>query len=144
MPQSLVEVLNNISLYTDERDYVMVRFPARAITLAAGIVAEVGDPFSAIIVDKDEVTLVMPSDLVAEFERRIPEDAVSKQTYRLITFDLALESSLIGFMAAVSRALADAGVSIMPYAAFSRDHLLVPFEQVSLALETLENLKHHR
>jgi hypothetical protein len=59
----------------------------------------------------------------------------------VITFDIALEMSLVGFMARISQALADANVSILTFAAFTRDHILVPIDQFDIALAALEKLK---
>jgi uncharacterized protein len=55
---------------------------------------------------------------------------------------LAVHSSLsaVGFMASVTAALADAGVSCNPVSAWHHDHLFVPWEQRELALETLAAL----
>ena len=44
-------------------------------------------------------------------------------------------------MATISKALADADVPIMTYAAFTTDHLLVPSEQFETALSTLRDLQ---
>ena len=57
--------------------------------------------------------------------------------FRLLTFDIALDFSVVGFMAEVSRILAEAGVSILPISAFSRDHLLIKQDQLATALEAL-------
>jgi len=141
MVTTIQAALQQSELYTDNVEYALIRLPTQAVTAAAGIVAEVGEPFAALLVDKDEITIVIPTELVTEFSGRIPEDAIADTRYRLITFDVELAPTLIGFMAKVSEALAAAGVSILPYAAFSRDHLLVPTEQIDLALKTLENLK---
>jgi hypothetical protein len=65
---------------------------------------------------------------------------VSDTKYRLITFDVALDLTLVGFMARVSQALAEARVTILPFAAYTRDHLLVPVEQFDRAWARLEKL----
>nr|PZN52048.1 MAG: hypothetical protein DIU68_15355 [Chloroflexota bacterium] len=44
-------------------------------------------------------------------------------------------------MARVSAALAEAGISILPFAAHTRDHLLVPADQFDKARATLEKLR---
>jgi hypothetical protein len=44
-------------------------------------------------------------------------------------------------MAHISRALAAAGIPLMPLAAFSRDHLLVPSDKFDLTLKVLEKLR---
>jgi hypothetical protein len=142
MPQTVEQALQAAQLYTDEIEYRLVHLPPRAIMVAAGVIAEIGEPFAALLVDKDEVTLVIPADAVEVYERRLREHRLSDTTYRLITFDLELEPTLTGFMARIAAALAAAQIPILPFAAFSRDHLLVPtaqFEAAWAALKTLQN-----
>jgi hypothetical protein len=141
MPQTVKQALNAASFYSDSQPYAFARLPSTAITAAAGVVAEIGEPFCALLVDKDEVTLLIPAEAWDDFAKRLPGSALSSQRYRLITIDVALEPDLIGFIAHISRALADAGVSILPFAAYTRDHLFVPEENFSLAMTTLEKLK---
>jgi len=141
MPQTVEQVLQDTTFYTDNVDYVMCKLHPRAIVVAAGIIAEVADPFCTMIVDKDEVTLIIQAELASEFGNRLPEDAISTAHYRLITLDMELEPDLVGLMAAISRALAHADVTIMPLAAYSRDHLLVPAAQFDTAMNALNALK---
>lgn len=141
MSQTVNQALTQMKLYTDGVDYHLLKLHPRAIILAAGIVAEIADPFSALLVDKDEVTLLIPGTMVEEFEDRLRDCQISNVVYRLITLDVELDLQLVGFMAHISSALAEAGVPILVYAAFSRDHLFVPVEKLELAIVTLEKLK---
>ncbi|MFP4321292.1 MAG: ACT domain-containing protein [Anaerolineales bacterium] len=124
-------------LYTDEVEYVVLKLPPRAITIAAGVVAEIGDPFGALLVDKAEVTLVLPAEMADEFATRL-RDAERTAPYRLISFDLALPPDLTGFMALVAGLLADAQISIIPLGAYSYDHILVPAGDFARAWQTIE------
>lgn len=141
MPQTVEQALQTAPLYTDNIEYSLIHLPARGIMAAAGVLAEIGEPFGAVIVDKDEVTLVIPADAVAVFAKRLFEHRPGETNYRLITFDIELEPTLTGFMARVARALADANVPILPFAAFSRDHLLVPVNQFDAAWDALKQLQ---
>ena len=141
MPQTVEETLVQAKLVTDGTDYVLVKLPPRAITAAAGVIAEIGEPFCALMADQYEVTLIIPAEAVADFVTRLPGHTVAPDRYRLITFDVTLDFSLVGFMAAVSAALADAGVSILAYAAYSRDHVLVHADEFDLAMKTLHQLQ---
>lgn len=141
MTQTVDDALRSATLYSDEIAYVMLSLPPAGIMAAAGVLAEVGEPFMAMIVDKDEVTLVLTEAEATEFSRRLPGARKSEAHYRLITFDIELEPTLVGFMASVSAILAEAGVTLMPFAAFARDHLLVPvaqYEQAIAALRTAQ------
>lgn len=141
MTQTVEQALSQAKFYSDGVDYAFVRLPPAAITPAAAVIAEIGEPFCALIVDKDEVTMMIPADALAHFGRRLPEHVKGESAYRLITIDVVLEPDLVGFMAHVSVALASAGITLMPFAAYSRDHLLVPAEKLDLALKTLEKLR---
>ena len=135
----LERALSSVRLYTDGEEYVVVHLPPSAVTAAAGVLAEAAEPFGALLADKDEVTLALAADLWPEFAERLPGHEVAGP-YRLITFDAPLSLELVGFLAVVSRALAEAGVPILAFSACARDHVLVPalrFEAAWSALELL-------
>ena len=54
-----VEAFKQARLYTDEKLYRVIRLPAAAIWAGAGVLAEIAEPFSALVADKDEVSLVL-------------------------------------------------------------------------------------
>jgi len=141
MPLTAAEALKQAVLYTDNQDYALVKLPPKAITAAAGVIAQVGEPFCALLVDKDEVSVVIPQEAWEDFQSRLPDHTVSPEYYRLLTFDIVLDFNVIGFMALVSGALAEAGVSILPLAAYSRDHILVAAAQLDRALGALRELQ---
>ncbi len=141
MVQTLEQALQDAVLYSDDYLYRFVKLPVNAITAAAGVVAQVGNPFSALLLDKDEVTLMIEDEDFEEFKKRLLDHEVSDVRYRLITFDIELEPTLIGFMAHISTALAKANISLMPFAAYSRDHIFVNEADFDKAITILENLK---
>lgn len=136
MPES-AHLFSRARLYSDEALYTLVHLPPTAITAGAGVLAELAEPFSAVIVDKDEVTLILPADKWTYFQERLV-DWQAAGPYRLITFDLPLDLALTGFMAIVSRVLDEAGIPLLAVSAFERDHLLVPAEQFEAAVSALE------
>ena len=72
---------------------------------------------------------------------RLRDYTIAQKTYGLITFDAELEMELVGFMALVSTALAEVGISVLPLAAFTRDHIFVSSDQLKIAITALEKLK---
>lgn len=130
------DAFRSAKLYTDNILYCLVHLPPAAITAAAGVLAEIGAPFSALIADKDEVSLLIPQDDWEEFAHRLPDHKV-KANYRLITFDLVLDFDLVGFLAIVSKILAEANVSLLALSAFERDHVLVQAGQFDTAWAAL-------
>ncbi|MCZ7544051.1 MAG: ACT domain-containing protein [Anaerolineae bacterium] len=135
----LERALAGMRLYTDGIDYMIVHAPAAAVTAACGVLAETREPFGAVLVDKDEITLVLAAEVWANYQHRLP-DHEAAGPFRLVTFDTPLSLDMVGFLAAVSRALADAGVPIMAFSAYTRDHLFVPTPQFETARATLEAL----
>jgi hypothetical protein len=136
---ALGDALSQTVLYTDGVAYSLIHLPPQAITPAAGILAEVGQPFLALIVDKDEVSLILPTRNWQAMAHRLP-GAEATHDLRLITFDVVLDHNLVGYLAHVSRALAQAGVPILALSAYERDHVLVPQEHFETAWTTLEVL----
>jgi hypothetical protein len=60
--------------------------------------------------------------------------------WRMITFDMVLPLSLVGFFAAVSDALADAGVNIFTVSAYTTDHVFVKNQKLETAVKSLEKM----
>lgn len=141
MPQTVRDILKTTQFYSDEQDYSFVKMPPQAIIVGAGIIAEIGEPFCALIVDKDEVSLLIPNEALEDFSQRLKDSFSSQQTYRLITIDTTLEADLVGLMAEISRTLAEANIPIFPFAAYSRDHFLVPSSNFDKAMQALKQLQ---
>lgn len=132
------EIFAQTPLSADDRPYRLVRLPAPAIVAGAGLLAEAGTSFSALIADEHEVTLVLPQEEWEQFDARLP-GVEQGGLYRLITFDAALDPALVGFFALVSDTLARAGVPILAISAFSRDHVLVPADRFDAAWRALRD-----
>lgn len=141
MAQTLAQAFQDCTLYSDDYLYRFVTLPPNRIIAAAGVIAEANTPFSALLLDKDEVTLMIEEEDFEQYKKRLNGFEVSDVRYRLITFDVVLESNLVGFMAVVSNALAEANISLMPFAAYSRDHILVGEADYNRAVDVLNNLK---
>ncbi len=141
MPQTVEMVLQSAAYYSDGQAYSFVQLPIAASTAAAGVVAEIGEPFVALLIDKDEISLLISSEAWSDFAHRLPGAQLSPIPYRLLTIDMPLESDLVGLIAHISQALAAAQISILPFAAFSRDHIFVAEKDFDQALAVLNTLK---
>jgi hypothetical protein len=141
MPQTVEQAITAASFYTDEETYALIKLPVGAVIAAAGIIAEMNAPFSMLMLDKDELTLLVIKDAISDFEKRLRDFHASAVDYRLITIDVELEPQLVGFLARISDALAEVEVSILTYAAYSRDHIFVPIDKFDTALKTLKQLQ---
>lgn len=86
--------------------------------------------------DKWEVTLLL-DEIDFEAMRVGLRDAKIAKGFRLLSFDIELDFSVVGFLAFISNKLAEADISIVALSAFSRDHLLIKQEDLGKALKIL-------
>jgi uncharacterized protein len=87
------------------------------------------------IIDRNETTVVVEESKVNT------RDAVKiEKGWKILTFDTTLPFEMVGFMAKVSSALAERGVSIFVISAYSTDHILVKETDLNKARKALEGL----
>ena len=141
MPQTGNSVLADLTIVVDPDEYQLIKLSPKGIMAAAAIVAELADPFIALIADSDEVTLILEMEAYEEYAHRLIGHVHEASTYRLITFDLTLEPTLTGFMAILAKSLAEVNVPILPLAAYSRDHVLVQSALLDTAIAALTQLQ---
>jgi uncharacterized protein len=89
----------------------------------------------AVIRDKTETTCVIESS------RCRPESCSAADFgWKIITFDMILPFGLVGFLAAVTAALAKAGIGICALSSYSTDHIMVKARDLDKALAALRKI----
>jgi hypothetical protein len=92
----------------------------------------------AVIQDGREITVIIEQ---SKIQSEIGEDAIEiERGWKILTFDMTLPFELVGFLAKVSGALAEEGISIFVVSSYSTDHVLVREEDVEKAIRKLEEL----
>lgn len=86
--------------------------------------------------DKFETTLLL-DEIDFGTLRHAVRDAKIERNFRLLTFDIELDFTIVGFLAEIARILAEAKISIVALSAFSRDHLLIKQDDLAKALLVL-------
>jgi hypothetical protein len=89
----------------------------------------------ATVQDGRETTVVVETAALDDLDAT----AVEADWHRL-TFEMELPFELVGFLATVTTALAEAGVSVFVISSFATDHVFVPVEECPRAVETLDRL----
>jgi hypothetical protein len=109
-------------------DLPETRFAAASVPLEhyGEVVACLGevDDFVSLTRDKEEITLIVAEDAWRKMAPRFPS-AIAQEGRRLIRFDTVLDFSVVGFIAEISRALADADISILSISTYRTDAVLV-------------------
>lgn len=86
--------------------------------------------------DKWEVTLLLDETDFETMRVGLREARVEKG-FRLLSLDIELDFSVVGFFAFVSQKLAEANIPIIALSAFSRDHFLIKQADLALGLKVL-------
>lgn len=112
-----------ISLYLPETRYAVATLPLEHYDEAVACLRE-AEGFVSLTRDKEEITMIVAEETWHKFAQRFP-GAVAQEGRRLIRFDTVLDFSVVGFIAEVSRALADADISILSISTYRTDAVLV-------------------
>jgi hypothetical protein len=113
----------SISLYLPETRFAVVSLPLDQYGAAVACLGAVDD-FVSLTRDKEEVTLVVAEEAWRKLAPRFP-GAVVQEGRRLIRFETVLDFSVVGFIAEISRALAEADISILSISTYRTDAVLV-------------------
>ncbi len=92
--------------------------------------------FFQYIVEPDVVTLLLDEDSWELLSRRYPE-ARLQGPLNLFTFSLAMDWEVVGFLAAITSVLAEAGIPLGAVCGYDRDHLFIAAEYTSRAEKSL-------
>lgn len=89
----------------------------------------------AVIKDKNETTVVIDHSKVKD------KNIIKiERGWKVLTFDMTLPFKVVGFLAKISKALADENISIFAVSSYSTDHILVKKKDLSKAINKLESL----
>ena len=135
---SAVEILKNtgVEVHADEFTILSVTKTEWSKLLQDNALSPSGRSPFLIFSEDREVTLVLNA---ADFDniRHAIDGSRFERGFRLLTFTSAMEFTVVGFLAEVSRILAEAGVPIVALSSYSRDHLLVKQTDLATALKAL-------
>jgi len=115
-----------IQLYLPETRYVVASLPLEHYQAAVEALRDAAnaESFVSLIRDKQEITLMIAEEIWDAVAAQFP-GAEARGNWRLIRFDTFLDFSVVGFIAEISRALAEAGISILSVSTYSTDAVLV-------------------
>jgi hypothetical protein len=124
-----------IKVWPDE--YVLVSLSHDNLPVAASLMATSEGQFSAIVVEKDEVSLTVSRDVWSKTGGKI-KTLASDGPYRVLTPDLNIDLNVSGYLLPAAERLAKSGMSIVPQCAYLKDHLLIQAGDTERARSILE------
>ncbi|KEF63782.1 uncharacterized protein A1O9_01760 [Exophiala aquamarina CBS 119918] len=132
---SLTALLATLNLALCPTTYVFLTIPATA--QASSIPKALLDTAILTFREAEGLTLIAPQDIASLHQHH---QITSQYPCRMIT--CAVHSSLeaVGFLAVLTRALADSGISCNPVSGYFHDHLFVPVGKEEEAVSVLEGL----
>jgi len=87
------------------------------------------------IIDKNEITVIVDQTKVND------GDIIEiEKDWKLLTFDMVLPFELVGFLAALSKILAEEKISIFAISSYSTDHILVKEKDLEKAIQKIKEL----
>lgn len=117
-----MDYLKNATAMLSQEHYVIAKSKAPVHGAFANIIA------------KDEVTVIID-------EQKASKDFLAADVgWRLISLNVETPLDAIGIKARIAGALAQAGVAIMPIAAYSRDHFLIKERDLAAAKTALARI----
>jgi hypothetical protein len=113
----------SIKLHLPKTRFAVASIPLEDYEEVVSCLREI-DGFISFTRDKKEVTLIVAEEIWQDLSPRFP-GAQAQEGRRLIRFDTVLDFSVVGFIAEISRALADVDISILSLSTYSTDAVLV-------------------
>ena len=132
------ELLSRMSIQVDPDEYTIASIDIQEEVKAREILLDLG-VFSSVTYDYKEISVVAKNSEWTKVKTRFT-GIDEAGPYRLITFNIVLDLAIVGFMAEISRRLADEGISIYALSTYLRDHILVKSEDAERAVACLEGM----
>ncbi len=136
--KSVTEILRSAKINVAPETYALVSLTDREWTLLLADPSaspRMSVPFM-IFKDRFEVTLLLDEADAASLRLALDKPRI-ENGFRLLTFDIELDFSVTGFLAEISRVLAESKIPIVAVSSFSRDHLLIKQADLAAALRAL-------
>ncbi len=125
-----------MKLYLPETRYAIVSLPLEHFRELITALRDV-EGFVSITRDKDEITLILSEEVWQQLAPRFAGAKVQGGR-RMITFDTVLDFEVVGFIAEISRALAEANISILNLSTYRTDAVLVHESQFDEAVTAVK------
>ena len=137
--QKLVSLLAQTKIKALPDHYAIISLPLEERKAAKEACRHVSAAFFSLTFSPYEITLVIPLVSWEGIRERFRRFEIASP-YRVIILDIALDLEVVGYLAVISEALAQKGISVYALSTYLKDVLLVKASDLPAALEVLEKL----
>ncbi len=138
MDEGIRQILQQTTIKTQPGSYAIVYIDPFEKEKAWTLLSDVS-PFISVTSTGEEVSIVLRLSDWEKLKANFASYRVAAP-YRLITFDIVLDLSIVGFLSVISSALSAEGVSIYALSTYLKDHILIKEEDADRAASILNNL----
>ncbi len=136
LPANLKKLFARTKLVVLPEDYLLVRLPVDARPIPGEWYRPATTRFGAFIREPKEITLIVTRRKWLRMQNVFKQYKVSGPM-KVITFDIKLSLVVYGYLAALSRVIADDKISLVPISSFHRDHILVAKQDLPRTVRVL-------
>ena len=123
---------NNLEVLLTNMDPVMRDVPYVFLTAKEDFSRELQNESVMIFRESEGTTIIIEDRFISQEDSDTPR-------WAMITLNIHSDLAAVGFLAAISRVLAGAGISLNAVSAFYHDHLFVPWERKDEAMRLLKS-----
>ena len=134
--EDVSKLLGKTKLVVLPEDYFLIRLPVDTKPIPGEWYRPATTRFAVFIREPKEITLVVPRRKWLRMQNIFEKFEVS-EPMKVITFDIKLSLAVYGYIAAISKVLAEAKVSLLPMSSFNRDHILVSKKDLPRSIRLL-------
>jgi hypothetical protein len=119
-------------------DFLIIKLPLKETVIIKDKTKLITDTFFSLMIDKDEITLVIPENEWKKISDSFLELKMER-TYKIISLDFPLQWTVKGYVSYITRLLAEMGISIGIISCYSKNYLLIKKHDIFMAIQILTN-----
>ena len=138
IPKDLLRLYARTRAVVLPEDFLIIKLPLKETVVIKDKMKLIGSSFFSLAIDKDEITLVIPDVEWNKISDSFLELKVER-TYKVISLELKLEWTVVGYVSYIARVLAEVGIPIGVVSCYSKDYLLIKKHDIFMAIQLLTN-----
>jgi len=132
MSKELIKTFKKIEFKVLPQDFLIIKIPLNQYK-------KIKNNFHSMIFEKEGVTLVILKNNWNKTKSNFKNYKIERG-YKIITYNTSTDLNLVGFLAIISKIMADKGISLNVISAYYRDYFLIKKSKVELAIKELNKI----